>query len=151
MRVRISVKGGFLETVWPAPWASRRGRDTQMFTLFQWRLHLSTNSQVAHPDCSSSRDNNHESQPLKIVCFGAPRIRRGGSKFDGYERWCEIRLFVYLPRKLSSNRGKHRAYFKEKGALSLGSSRKQKGLSGTWSKLNTNNQTQNSVKRWVLS
>jgi len=52
-----------------------------------------------------------------------------------------------LPRKLSSNTGKHRAYFKERGALSLGSSRKQKVLSGTWSKLNTNNQTQKTVLR----
>ena len=61
----------------------------------------------------------------------------GGVKFD---------FLCILPRNLSSNRGKHRADFKERGASSLGSSLKQRGLSGTWSKLNTNNQTQTALR-----
>jgi len=151
VRIRKSVKIRFLETIWPTPRAGRRDRDSQMFVFFLWRLHLSINSMVAHPDCSSSRDTNHEIQPPKVVCFSSPGSGAGDRSLTGSEGGVKFDFLCILPRNLSSNRGKHRADFKERGASSLGSSLKQRGLSGTWSKLNTNNQTQNSVKRWILS
>src|ERR1700733_14227298 len=115
-----------------------------MFSLFLWRLHLSTNSLAAHPDCPSSRDNNHEIQPLKIVCFSTPGSGVGDRSLTGSEGGVKFDFCVFCHESLAVIGVNTVRSFKERGPSSLGSSRKQKGLSGTWSKLNTNNQTQNS-------